>query len=560
MVRIVLLVLSLSIFESADWVIVPTQDSHYKVYYNAKLKTSKWKGYPDPNYSWEGDILSYEREVTDEDGKKRKVKTFKKPYEIIADFKPEAKVYGIEGKIEGIAVRKFGGSLKGYIWLDKYKGGGQVILPFTAPHIFTTKGDRNNPKLIEIGTDPNEDNYYEIVEGKTHVFLKSFSGIGGAAGAPPTLIAHYKMNENTASDNDELVTNGVFDNGADWDLDGTFAIAAGVLTGTGDGTWNNSAYHNLTSTILNRTYKLQYEVTANTFVGHTDFYLAGISAFGIKSLSGSVGAHSYFLEITNASPSADIVFTLSNNSTSGSIIIDNVSCKLMLQLDSSGNDHDGLLQEDTSAAHVTGRVGGAFDFDGSADYIEIADHDDFTPALTAFSISAWVYMHDATDFCIASKGVEATDGEWRLYTNGSDKLFAHFYDESINKYIGRTYDAAALSENTWLHIVMTYDGGTTCGGIKLYLNGAKVDDADDESATFIAVENLAHVIWIGNYDGTLADGLIDNVMFFSVELSQDDVNRIYNNRSGTEIMAEIDPTIRPRRSASPFGLRARYEH
>ncbi|MGR3292496.1 MAG: LamG domain-containing protein [Candidatus Scalindua sp.] len=144
-----------------------------------------------------------------------------------------------------------------------------------------------------------------------------------------------------------------------------------------------------------------------------------------------------------------------------------------------------------------------------------------------FSISAWVYMHDATDFTIASKGVEVTDGEWRFYTDGSDKLFAHFYDEDIDKYIGRTYNAAALTQNIWLHLVTTYNGEALSAGVKLYLNGVQVDDADSLSATFVAVEDLGHDIWIGRYANDYANGLIDNITIHKKELSAAEVHDIY---------------------------------
>jgi len=199
-----------------DWVLVPSLNTYCKVYYSDKEKTSKWIGYPDTNYVFEGDRLVYERLVKDENGKDVLVKTYKEPYDITADFKSETVVHGVAGNIEKNASKKFGGSLKGFIWLDKISGGGEVILPFIAPHIFIAKGDRFNPVLTEISTDTSEDNYYETIDGKTHVYVKTFSGIGGAAGAPPTLIAHYKMNEDTASDNDELVTDGDFPDNTNW--------------------------------------------------------------------------------------------------------------------------------------------------------------------------------------------------------------------------------------------------------------------------------------------------------------------------------------------------------
>jgi len=89
-------------------------------------------------------------------------------------------------------------------------------------------------------------------------------------------------------------------------------------------------------------------------------------------------------------------------------------------------------------------------------------------------------------------------------------------------------------QNQWIHIVITSDGGALSSGIKLYLESVQVDDTDDESATFVSIENLTHDVWIGNYNGTYANGTIDNVMFFNKELTPLEVQRLYNSGAGVE--------------------------
>ncbi len=396
------------------------------------------------------------------------------------------------------------------------------------------------------------------------------------------LIAHYKLNENTASDNDELVTNGDFaawttDDPTGWTVTGevlgngygtgdpevsqvatgeAHADAGGEAGGmcniyTSDGT-SISMYQNITTFVIGRKYRVSITIDTATD-GSIYVQETAHAMFATQEAITVTRTWVFVATYTNIS------MKIARSSGLTDVTFDDVSVKLCAVEDSSDNDHDGLLAEDTDAAHVPGKINGAFDFE-TDDYIEIADHADFTPAGTPFSISAWVYMHDATNFVIASKGVEATDGEWRFYTDGSDKLFAHFYDENINKYIGRTYNATALTQNTWLHLVMTYDGSALSTGIKLYLNSVQVDDTTDEVATFVAVENLTHAVWIGRYDTVYANGLIDNVMFFNIELTIDEVKRLYNSGHGTEIPADLDQTIRERRSGnSPNPMRQRYE-
>ena len=169
-----------------------------------------------------------------------------------------------------------------------------------------------------------------------------------------------------------------------------------------------------------------------------------------------------------------------------------------------------------------------FDFDGSADYIEIADHNDFTPAGTPFSISTWVNMRSFAYFIPAGKWQAGVNEEWLLYTGTQKKIFFHMYDNSNSVYIGRTYGTSLASyENKWTHFVATYDGGTLSSGIKIYLNGNKVDDDDSENGNFSSVKNLNAPVWIGRYSANYSNGLIDDVMFFNKELSAVEVKSIY---------------------------------
>ncbi len=176
-----------------------------------------------------------------------------------------------------------------------------------------------------------------------------------------------------------------------------------------------------------------------------------------------------------------------------------------------------------------------FYFDGTHDYIEIADNDIFSPGDgtngTAFSISAWIKMVDATEFIIATKGVYNTDAEWRFATETNDYLYMLFFDESVdNCYIGRIYQTA-LSQNEWLHVVGTYDGGkVSATNINLYLNSVEVDNQDIENAaaSFVATENdLDHAVWLNRDAATYGDGYIDDIMFFNKELTAIEAKNIY---------------------------------
>ena len=192
--------------------------------------------------------------------------------------------------------------------------------------------------------------------------------------------------------------------------------------------------------------------------------------------------------------------------------------------DYSLNGNSGTLTGTTLTYRYPG-----LDLEGADEHIVIDDDVIFTPTLTPFSISAWCYMHDATSFYIASKGVYNTDGEWGLYFDSSDRPVFEFFDESVvDCYIARYHNSAYTAyENQWIHIVATYDGGVSATGIKIYINGLRVDDTSDTNGIFVAVENLNHAVWIGRYSTIYANGLIDDVMIFNVEKSTAEAKSIY---------------------------------
>ena len=204
------------------------------------------------------------------------------------------------------------------------------------------------------------------------------------------------------------------------------------------------------------------------------------------------------------------------------------TCKVF---DYSLNGHGGTLNDTDSPITLVPTYPG-FDFDGGNDYIEIADHADFSPILTPFSISGWCNMTDATNFIIVSKyNVGATLREWLFYSDVSDKLFFHIYDETNDTHITRYYNTTIASyQGTWIHVVGTYDGTTSKTGINIYLNGVKIDDTDGSSVgALVSCRDTNTVVSIATANSTYAVGLIDNVMLFSTELSAIEVKNLYNH-------------------------------
>ena len=163
--------------------------------------------------------------------------------------------------------------------------------------------------------------------------------------------------------------------------------------------------------------------------------------------------------------------------------------------------------------------------DGIDDYVNVADNSNLSfgngTTDSPFSFSTWIKMTDATRFFLLSKGsVFSTNYEYLLNTNASDKIGLSLYDSSNNSRIGRLYNTPLTSyENQWVHICSTYNGNGLSSGIKVYLNGVRVDDTDSNSGTYVAMENGSRDLNIGRSEtGTYASGSLETDKEYYTEL------------------------------------------
>jgi len=124
---------------------------------------------------------------------------------------------------------------------------------------------------------------------------------------------------------DELVTDGGFDDAGEWTLGSQASVSGGVLTLTGNGTYN-AVFQQDVGAIVGKTYVIVYEVVSNSLVGTGQQFL--ISSLGFTGSTdtapSTVGTHT-LVEV--AASTNDLRLLLNNTQTSGSLVLDNVSVK-----------------------------------------------------------------------------------------------------------------------------------------------------------------------------------------------------------------------------------------
>ena len=221
----------------------------------------------------------------------------------------------------------------------------------------------------------------------------------------------------------------------------------------------------------------------------------------------------------------------SSGMTEQNLVNNNVSA---LNGESSGMTSASLVLSDLTRAVPYGD-GYSFNFDSiSGDYIDCGDSDTFSfgndSTDEAFSVSAWIKMDTITNFVVLSKyGASASLREYAIGFS-PDKIYILLYDDN-GAYRGRYYNTSTTS-NDWLHIATTYNGvgGTNAqDGIKIYINGERVDDQTYTSGLYTAMSNTTSELRIGSFGTTYADGKISNVSLFNQELTSTEVMKLYSN-------------------------------
>ncbi|MHC4660030.1 MAG: LamG domain-containing protein, partial [Planctomycetota bacterium] len=181
--------------------------------------------------------------------------------------------------------------------------------------------------------------------------------------------------------------------------------------------------------------------------------------------------------------------------------------------DSSRNGHDGTLNGDPQ--WVAGQLGGALDFDGAGDFVEVP-HNPSLSITNEITIAAWTNMRGnaSGEMAIVSKGGwSANDLPYELTETPGSIIYWQFYDDG-----GRDNCAPPSPPvDEWHHIAATYDGTI----FKCYIDGQL---AQEWGYVGKMPENTASVtIGRRSRGGTSFNGMIDEVAIFNRALGAEEI-------------------------------------
>lgn len=207
-------------------------------------------------------------------------------------------------------------------------------------------------------------------------------------------------------------------------------------------------------------------------------------------------------------------------------------------MDASGTGNDGIVYGATFS--TAGRFGGAYEFDGSNDYIRIPASDSInSPA--HFSLCAFFKTYnDNEQRSILSWHTPTVAGvhmcteiygyQWQGRGTGAHMVGTDGYEHDLNHVIS----VSDPPLNQWHYLVITYDRASGIG--RLYLDGQPAAEKNmgsyDPQLSFDGcvggIPGPAGALWLKFF------GLLDEIRVYNRVLSAAEVLALYEGRSNTD--------------------------
>ncbi len=186
-------------------------------------------------------------------------------------------------------------------------------------------------------------------------------------------------------------------------------------------------------------------------------------------------------------------------------------------------DNLGTLENGPIFQSTGGQIGGAVEFDGSDDVIQVAN----SAALEDFAeltLSAWIYPTaggQSAGSRIISKSNGVISDDYHLRISSSDRVWMRLTTDMGEVGLSGT---TILSPNNWYHIAGTWDGSF----MRLYVDGAEDQTPTAQSGT---INKSGTPLTLGAHNDSPTDrrftGLIDDARIYSRALTADEIDEIY---------------------------------
>ena len=172
--------------------------------------------------------------------------------------------------------------------------------------------------------------------------------------------------------------------------------------------------------------------------------------------------------------------------------------------------------------------------DGVDDYVDCGTNSSLNFERTdTFSYSVWVKRNTTgTTHTLLSKMNPTGNRRGMMFILNSSNVVAVMLRTDTSFTSQRLFirSTTTITDTDWHHIVFTYDGSSTIGGCKIYIDGVS-DTLNSDGTLSATIENTAPFLIGALSTAPLlpADAFMDEVAVFDSELSASDVTAIYNS-------------------------------
>ena len=180
--------------------------------------------------------------------------------------------------------------------------------------------------------------------------------------------------------------------------------------------------------------------------------------------------------------------------------------------------NNGTLQG--NATYAAGKVGQAFSFDGSGDYVSIPDQPSLNPT-AAITVDAWIFSDNSLPFFppIVKKAGVSSGYALELTGDGSSVNFWVYTGNS--GWVGSP--RGVVPTGIWTHVAGVYDGTK----VSLYVNGQLIGSTS-ATGNITPSNSELNIGRDPGYPTKLFKGLIDEVEIFNRALAGEEIAAIYN--------------------------------
>jgi len=197
--------------------------------------------------------------------------------------------------------------------------------------------------------------------------------------------------------------------------------------------------------------------------------------------------------------------------------------------DSSGNSRNGTTQN--SPTWTSGKINNCLQFNGSNQYIDCGNIANFERT-QACSYEFW-FKNSGENKQIMSRYDSVNVRGTSICVNVSGTIMFLLATDSTHYLLVQT-TSSGYNNNTWHHVIVTYDGSSNASGVNIWIDGS------DKALTTVQ-NNLNSGITISDNffigktsQKTYYDGYLDEILIYETKLNSTEVANRWNSGNGTE--------------------------